>query len=277
MVWFWDQDTVAAAPDRPARAPSTRGRRDAARVAVVPETVFYPQKPDGVHLQPCREGFELQHWRRNVLAAASWFPERPEPREVERFLGLRDIDEETWPETLAKTAAAAGPARLARRPWTVPPDFRGRLEAHERPLAALAFLTLLLAAVWQEARIWHVQQLDARARVELAGQRDRLAPLLRAQDELAALRATNRALLELLGEPSQARLMRLVDEAVPNPAATFREWLYQRPELRVVVVDPAPDPIAYVRALEGEPLFEEVRAEPLPGQDGILMTLKVRE
>ena len=121
------------------------------------------------------------------------------------------------------------------------------------------------------------QQLEESTRVELGSNQDRLAPLLRARDELLELQTNNLALLNILHEPSLARLVSPVDEAIPNPAAMFWEWLYQRPELRVVVEDPAPDPIGYVRALEGEPLFEEVSAELLPGNDGILTTLRVRE
>ena len=274
MVWFWDEDTVATASDSHAQPHAKRSRRGASRLEVVPETVFYPRKSDGVHLQPCREGFELQHWRKNVLAAASWFPRHPDTSQVERFLGRQEIEDETSPEELEKTAAVA---RLSRKPWATPLDYRGWLEANEHPLATLAFLTLLLVAVWQETRIWNVQQLEERTWIELEGHQDRLTPLLHARDEFSELRAANLALLDLLGEPSQAHLMSLVDEAIPNPAATFREWLYQRPELRVVVVDPAPDPIGYVRALERELLFEEVRAESLPGNDGILITLRVRE
>ena len=276
MVWFWDQETVAASSDVRAPPRTKREGRGESHGQVVPETLFYPRKANEVHLQPCREGFELQHWRGNVLAAASWFSQRPDTSQMERFLGRQENDEETWLKELEKTAAV-GQARLSRRPWVVPLNYRDWLEANERPLAMLTFLSLLLVAVWQEARIWKVQQLEERTQVELEGHQDRLAPLLRAQDELLALRATNLALLDILGEPSQARLMTLVDEAIPDPAATFREWLYQRPELRVVVADPAPDPIGYVRALEGEPLFEEVNAEPLPGNDGIVITLKVRE
>ena len=106
---------------------------------------------------------------------------------------------------------------------------------------------------------------------------DRVGPLLEARNELLRLRRTNRALVALLNEPSQAHLMALVDRTIPSPEAEFREWRYQQGELTVVVEDPDPDPIAYVRALEEEPLFEQVRAEPARGGEGRLrITLRVR-
>ena len=71
MVWFWDQDKVAAA--RGARGGRLRGAaaRAAAQVRVLPETVFGERRPGGVYLQPCREGYELQHWRASLLVRFS--------------------------------------------------------------------------------------------------------------------------------------------------------------------------------------------------------------
>ena len=100
-----DEDTVATASDIRAQPHMKPGRRGVSRVQAVPETLFYPRGSDGVHLQPCREGFELQHWRKNVLIAALWFPQRPDTSQVERFLGRQEIDDETSPEDLEKTAA----------------------------------------------------------------------------------------------------------------------------------------------------------------------------
>ena len=111
---------------------------------------------------------------------------------------------------------------------------------------------------------------------ELARMEDRLGPLLEARNELLRLRRTNRALAQILNEPSQARLMLLVDRALPNAEAEFREWHYQQRELELVVEDPNPDPIAYVRALEAEPLFEQVRAERSRGENQLEISLRVR-
>ena len=48
----------------------------------------------------------------------------------------------------------------------------------------------------------------------------------------------------------------------------------------MIVTDPAPDPIAYVRRLESEPLFEQVKAEPADhgenGENRLEITLRVR-
>ena len=105
---------------------------------------------------------------------------------------------------------------------------------------------------------------------------DTLDPLLDARNELSSLRRSNRALADLLGEPSQARLMGLVDRALPGPQARFREWRYQQGELTVLVEDPDLDPITYVRSLEAVPLFDRVKAKPARGDNRIEITLRVQ-
>ena len=271
MLWYWDEEKVAAG--RGASRGRLRGAaaRSAARVRVLPETVFHARKPDGLHLQPCREGFELQHWRTNLLVDSFWFPERPRERQVGWFLGRQAG------ASPSQSVAEARDAEIAPEPWTTSLAPREWLEANERALVTACLLVLALALVWQEARFWKVRHLERAAATELARLQDRLGPRLEARNELLRLRRTNRALAQILNEPSQARLMLLVDRALPNAEAEFREWRYQQGELSVVVEDPDPDPIAYVRALEAEPLFDQVRAEPAPGGEGRLeITLRVR-
>ena len=275
MVWFWDEDKVGAGPDAPDGSGPKRsaaGANGAARVRVRPETVFYARKPDGLHLQACREGFELQYWRSDVLADTFWFPDRPDERNLRWFLDRQGADAHAAP---LSPPAAAG-AEIAPEPWSVSLTPGEWLEANERTLVATCFLTLLLAVVWQEARFWKIHHLKDTVAAELARMQDELDPLLEARNELLRLGRTNRALSEILKEPSQARLMGLVDRAIPSAQARFREWRYQQRELKVIVEDPDLDPITYVRSLEAEPLFDQVRAEPARGDNRIEITLRVR-
>ena len=272
MVWYWDEDKVAAAREA---SGGRAGAKAAARLQVLPETVFHPRKPDGVHLQPCHEGFELQHWRADLLVDSLWYPERPRGRQTAQFLGRRP--DGAGAAAAPRSVPEAPDAILAPEPWTTSLTPREWLEANERRLVTAGLLALALVVVWQEARYWKVRHLEEAAAAELARMQDRVGPLLEARNELLRLRRTNRALVALLDEPSQARLMALVDRTIPSPEAEFREWRYQQGELTVVVEDPDPDPIAYVRALEEEPLFEQVRAEPARGGEGRLrITLRVR-
>ena len=274
MVWFWDEDEIGPGAARGAHRSEARGH---AAQHVRPETLFYPRKPDGVHLQPCREGFELQHWRGDVLVDAFWFPERPHEGQLQWFLGR---EESTAPDGPPALAPAVSEAAIAPEPWPVSRTPGEWVEANERTLVAVCLLALFLAAVWHEARFWKIRHLEAEAAAELIRMQDRIGPLLEARNEFVRQRRTNLALRALLHEPSQAHVMGVVDRALPSAEAEFREWRYQQRELRVIVTDPAPDPIAYVRRLEAEPLFEQVKAEPARGESSanrLEITLRVRE
>ena len=257
---------VPGAPPAGAPVRATTGLR------VLPETVFQPRKPDGLHLQRCHTGFELQYWRSDVLADAFWFPDRPDRRKLRWF-----IDRQAGgAQVLRSSRLAVAGGGLAPEPWRVPLAPGEWLEANERIVVAACLLALLLVVAWQEARFWKINHLSESVAAELARMQDRLDPLLAARNELLGLHRTNRVLAAILREPSQARLMGLVDRAIPSADARFREWHYQQRELKVIVEDPDLDPITYVRSLEAEPLFDQVRVEPVRGDDRIEITLRVR-
>lgn len=275
MVWYWDEDAVAAGGDAPrARRPGA-GVRPSHRMRVLPETMFHPKKPDGVHLQACKEGFELQRWRAGALADAFWFPDHPHEGQWSWFIDRQPPEVQSDPAADRARTSVAG-SGLAVEPWSVSLTPREWVEVNERGLAWACLVALLLVVVWQEARIFNVRHLNEAAAMELTRIQTELGPLLEARNELLRMRRTNQDLLDLLREPSQARIMSLVDGAIPNPEANLREWRYQQGELRVVVEDPDPDPIEYVRALEAVPLFSQVRAEPGRGENRIEITLKVK-
>ena len=269
MVWFWDSDKVRTESD--GRSIGARAQAGA-RVRVLPETVFHSRKPDGLHLQACREGFELQYWRSEVLADAFWFPDRPDEQSRRWFLDRQGTDA----HGTGLSTPAPGGAELSPEPWPISLAPGEWLEANERILVASCLLAMILAAVWHEARFWKVHYLAQAVESELSRVQDTLDPLLDARNELLRLRRTNRALADLLREPSQARLMGLVDRALPGSQAKFREWRYQQSELTVLVEDPDLDPITYVRSLEAVPLFDRVRAEPARGDNRIEITLRVQ-
>ena len=111
-----------------------------------------------------------------------------------------------------------------REPWSSSLTSREWLEANEGPLAAAVLLALVLAATWHEARYWQARTLQHAAEEEFAVLQQDLDPILSARNELLAFRSRNLALAEILREPSQAYLMGLVDSALPDPDARFRQW-----------------------------------------------------
>ena len=277
MTWFWDADAVAAAQDAFRSTPAGHETPPPESLRVVPETVFLPRRPDGVHLQPCRTGFELQHWRDAVLEDAFWFPDRPEAAQVSGFLARQGVPDTAVAQTVQNGAAEYVLPEHAAEPWTSPVAPTDWLQANERTLAAAAILVLAVVFVWQEARFWKIDGLAAAAQVEFETQQEALAPVLATRDQILALNSRNDALTTILNTPSQAHIMGLVDQAIPGESARFAEWRYQQGELEVLVTDDeALDPVAYVRALEAVPRFEAVRVGRSSRPDSVEINLRVR-
>ena len=276
MVWFWDNDRIAPARERFTMLfPKTRGRVSTG-LRTLPETVFYARKAEGLRLQPCADGFELQRWRASVLADSFWFPTYPQESQLSWFLARQEGDGGTAPLTIGEMPAPASD-QMAREPWSVSRHPQEWFAANGHTLAAVCLLALVLVVLWQEVRYWKIKELEEVAAREFDRLQDQLTPILDARNELMDLRRTNLALLQVLQTPSQAHLMNEMDAAIPSANAKLLEWRYQQGVLTISIEDEQPDPIAYIRALEAVPLFTQVKAEPGPGRDRLEITLTVRE
>lgn len=277
MVWFWDDDTVAEAQRAFRTTPTGRNAPLPEDLHVLPETVFLPRQDDGVRLQPCHAGCELQHWRDGVLEDAFWFPERPDAGQLDSFLARHGVPDTAAARAVQNGAAESLHADHATEPWASPVAPTDWLQSNERALAAAAVLFVAVVAVWQETRYWKIDGLAAAAEAEFDTQQEALAPVLATRDEIVALRRRNEALTTVLNTPSQAHLMGLVDQAIPGESARFAQWSYQQGELEVLVTDEdALDPVAYVRALEAVPRFEAVRVGRATRPDSVEIALRVR-
>ncbi len=266
MVWFWD-DAVVRPRAEPFATPI-----DLARAQICPETALLPRREGGVSLQRCARGWELQHWREGALRHSVWYPERPDAAEVSAALARHGIA-----ATLPEAAVQAAPS-YAAQPWRSPQTPAEWLIANERPLAVAAVLAIALAAVWQETRFWKLTHMQAAAAETFAAVEAELGPIARTRAEAVRLRRRNDAVAGILNVPSQAYVMGLVDAAIPSESTRFFEWRYQQGELTVIVEDTQQnlDTVAYVRALEAEPLFEQVRVGRTQGEDRVRITLRVR-
>ena len=276
MVWYWDNDKIAPARERFSTLFPKIGGRVSARLRTLPETVFYARMTEGLRLQPCTDGFELQRWHANVLVDSFWFPTYPHESQLSWFVERQEGDTGTPPLTTGGMPAPASD-QMAREPWSVSLDPQAWFAANGRTLAAACLLALVLFVLWQEVRYWKISEMEEAAVREFGRLQDQLTPILEARNELMDLRRTNLALLQVLQTPSQAYLMNEMDAAIPSANAELREWRYQQGVLTVSVEDEQPDPIAYIRALEAVPLFTQVKAEPGPGRDRLEITLTVQE
>ena len=271
MVWFWDASQVrhsAAEDDGEGVADFFASAAAGDRIRVYPETVFHPKKADGFHLQTCQHGFEMQYWGDAALRGSFWLPERPDQQRIDWFLA--SVGDVARPADVA----AAVPAAFAAEPWATPETPQDWLLRNERRLALAALATFLVVAAWQEARIWRLEWSAAAAAEDSARRTEALGPTLATRDAVRSLRRRNVDMARILNIPSQARLMGLVDEALPDTAAQFQEWSYSQGDLNVVLKGPDIDSVAYVQGLERA--FDQVDLSQAQKPQHIEIGLKAR-
>ena len=262
MVWFWNADAVE--PDAALLGLRTHDTAPPGTpppdVRMLPETVLYPKRTDGVHLQACREGVDLQYWRHGALVDSLWLAEAPDAPRVDAFAAQHVIDEDSAAVAPVMEAPAASPATFAADPWAAPPNPRAWLIANERAVVVAALAFFAAVAAFQEARYWRYHLAHAADAAELRAIDTQLAPVLDARDKLVDLNNRNAFLVRALNHPSQALLMLRVDRALPSKSIQYRSWRYQQEDLAMVLAsNAAVDPVAVIANLQAVPSFAEVR------------------
>lgn len=263
MVWYWDADAVALSAGHPALE---EAGAEPGQCLILPETLFRPHPQDGLCLQSCQEGYEIQHWRGGLLQGSHWSLEAPTAQRLAWFADRQGIDEAAEPPLLDELLAEPWSSDLSPREWLLRNELR---------LAAALALIFSATLIWQEARHWKHGWVGDGFETSFAEIQEEVAPFMAARDGHRNLSGINQALTELLRRPSQAYLMGLVDQTVPNPEAKFVEWHYQQGELKVVVEDAQASPVEYVRQVEAQPMFGEVRVEQGRRPNQLELTMKV--
>ena len=280
MVWFWDQDAVDVRPaDLGIAEPETTTAGPdgtLTRVRVLPESVFQPRHGNGLRVQACTNGFDLQYWRGEILRDSLWLPNPPDAGRVRSFTSRVTIapdDADVATPTPQEPEFSA--TSFSADPWVSPLTPQGWLIANERTLAIAGLAFFAAVAAFEEARVWRYHFAHQAAAAELRHIDRELAPVLDARNELQAIDTRNAFLTELLNEPSQAALMLRVDRALPAPRTQFQAWRYQQRDLAMTLSDHGGfDAVAAVADLQADPLFKDVQ----PGRtqrDGTEITLRV--
>ena len=263
MVWYWDADAVDMESGDSMLA---EAGVDPSQCLVLPETLFRPQREDGIHLQQCHEGFEIQCWRSGLLKDAFWSSQPPTEQRLAWFADRQGLAEAAVPPVLDE---------LLAEPWSADTTPREWLLRNELRLAAAVAMVLTTVLVWQEARQWKYGLGEDAFNESFSLIQDEVAPFMAARDGHRRLNRINERLNELLLAPSQAYLMGVVDRTTPNPEAKFTQWRYQEGELQVVVEDAAASPVEYVRLLEEQPIFADVRVEQARGENRLELSMRI--
>lgn len=227
---------------------------------VLPETVLHPPLENGARLVASIDGFEGQVWIENQLVASRWWPRRPELSDWTAFLRATRVQ-----ETVSAVPVALEPAWLSRpanpQPYTA---FLDRLRnANWRDITALALLCLAVPGLFLFGQLLQLSQAQSSLSAELAALSRETAEISvarqsaqQAANELAAYAAT-------LNRRHPAALLASVSEELARFSIQLVAFDQTENELTLIMQtsdDFAPESL--VRAMENNPLMNNVRLEP---------------
>lgn len=258
QIWFWDNNLVQArreqTPDLPASA--------------VPEALFHSPFSDGLCLQPCLSGWELQYWQQSRLRQSRWLPARPDLRtraDFVRTCGLNS-DQSEWAEASAT---------LLARPWNERPLW-SKASLTSEPVATKLLAALLLAWVALELGMGTGALVkESWLSASVAERSDAMMDLVNQRDGALRQKEFNQAIVDLTAAPSQLFLAARVHECLASFDFAILDWQYQRGQLVVLLQKEGLDTRALIESCAANPAFTDVRVEPgiTPDQTRVLFSL----
>jgi len=257
QVWFWDA----------ARLARLHSQQDLPALIAVPEILLYPPFDDGLRIQQCLDGWELQYWSGKTLHHSRWLPTLPSAREQADFVRVCGASEaDTW-----HTADAL----LLPRPWNEK-QFWSKDYLLSEAVAPKLVLIALLAWFVLELGMW----LGAAGKEVLlshsvASKNSQLINLVRQRDHALQQQEFNQAILTLIDAPTQLHLLAEVQACLKDVSYTILDWQYQRGQLDLILQQENLDTRALIESCGKSKVFGEVRAEPgiTPNQTRLLFKM----
>lgn len=257
QVWFWDAERVIRMHDE----------QDLPTLSVVPEIMLYPPLDNGLRVQPCIEGWELQYWSTKLLRHSRWFANKPDTRDQADFVRVCGAAEnEAWFE---------GETTLLTKPWNEK-AFWSKENLQSEAVAPRLVLGVFL--VWfclQLGLSLGVQIKKAFLSASVASKSERLADVVKQRDGAVQQQEFNQAVSALIERPSQLHLLAQVRTCLSSFNFMILDWQYQRGQIVLLLQQDNLDTRALIEACNKNPAFSDVRAEPgiTPNQTRLLFSL----
>lgn len=257
QVWFWDAERVIRMHDE----------QDLPTLSVVPEIMLYPPLDNGLRVQPCIEGWELQYWSAKLLRHSRWFASKPDARDQADFVRVCGAAEnEAWFE---------GEPNLLTKPWNEK-AFWSKENLQSEAVAPRLVLGVFL--VWfclQLGLSLGVQIKKAFLSASVSSKSERLADVVKQRDGAVQQQEFNQAVSALIERPSQLHLLAQVRTCLSSFSFMILDWQYQRGQIVLLLQQENLDTRALIEACNKSPVFSDVRAEPgiTPNQTRLLFSL----
>ena len=255
QVWVWDQtDLEAALAAQSAVAPGALWRGAA---ICLPESVYY-SKPaqDGMRLQRCQQGYELQYWQEQCLLASRWYACEPTAAEVLWFARSQAIAASVSRPTPVDAQPQALPWPGAR-----PPVWHWLFARRKSALVVATAAAVLLVSLQLTAGLrWSVLAQDYQRQTQALEQS--ATEVLHARGEARRARHRHEELYRLFAQPDPLSAQLLVTQRMP--AGLEYEivfWERSHRTVEMVIKAELTDTFGIVRALSGTGITN-VRVEP---------------
>jgi hypothetical protein len=244
QVWFWDSERVIRMHDE----------QDLPTLSVVPEIMLYPPLDNGLRVQPCIEGWELQYWSTKLLHHSRWFASKPDARDQADFMRVCGAaKDEEWFE---------GETHLLTKPWNEK-AFWSKENLQSEAVAPRLVLGVFL--VWfclQLGLGLGVQIKKAFLSASVATKSSRLADVVKQRDGALQQQEFNQAVSALIERPSQLHLLAQVRTCLSSFNFMILDWQYQRGQIALLLQQDNLDTRALIEACNKNVAFSDVRAEP---------------
>lgn len=258
QVWFWDAERVVR----------MHHDQDLPTLSVVPETMLYPPLNNGLRVQPCIEGWELQYWSSKLLRHSRWFATQPDARDQADFVRVCGADDhEEWYQ---------GDSILLAKPWNEKAFWSKENLVSEAVAPRLVLGVLLAWLTLQIGLSLGVQIHEKILASSVASKTKQLKALVRERDGAMQQQEFNQAIVTLIGNQTQLHLLAQVRACLPAEGKySILDWQYQHGQLTLLLQQDNLDTRALIQACSANPAFSEVHVEPgiTPDQTRVLFTL----
>jgi hypothetical protein len=253
QIWLWAQGEAKTASQR------------------IPEPLLHPPIRDGLLLQTCHQGYDVQYWKDSVLRASLWCAEAPTEETKSSFAracGIAAADSDWHSQALLWLPA----------PWTVKPFWTLETLTSEPILTRIVAGLLLAAILFQLAVVGGVYIQRNNIASEISEREAAVAELITVRDQATQQQQRNAQLFDLMSVPSQLLLSAEIHTRLREIPFEILDWQYQAGRLRLLVQQENLSTRAVIEALNASRLFTDVRIEPglLPEQSVFSMTLAKR-
>lgn len=263
MLWLWDHELQLEMAQQSNGFPR--------HYRCLPETLLQSpvlvDAPNHVRLLAGRLGHDLQVWKSGVLLLSIHYRSPPSPEQMSLVIrGVGGID--------AHSGVAAEQAQYLALPWAG--GGQGIQADWERWMPHALLAVLLLGGIFQltQGVSWWMEARSLQGEHEQLMERldNLLTARTRAQQAHDAIEKLQQ---RMQASPLQIELLRKISGLLP-PDSKLSHWRFAGNDLELLITTQNTDPRFFVKRLEEEGGFHNVKVEPSPRGDGLQLVMVLK-